>query len=262
MIARHELIQRYGGAREYLDQLIAFAEAARQDLGPDSPLLAQYDYACWMAEIMSYQQFSCQRCGTFVSADPFGPGAYMVEPSTRVCGMCYDELSSTSSTVQRRLARLAVYAHEHPDRCAGLIVDTQRRLHMDDWHLDFYLGLDDLGVTRLALCQRPRPGHEDTDIAMLATIAGCSEAQLRRLFTDEPQLGTDASQASVQCHARSGLTRMTHCRSNVGGWAMRAQPYHWCGAAAYPRPQSAAGEHRPANAASTLCSFSLVVLIV
>src|SRR6266508_4597485 len=85
MVARHELIQRYGGAREYLDQLIAFAEAARQDLGPDSPLLAQYDYACWMAEIMSYQQFSCQRCGTFVSADPFGPGASMVEPSTRVC---------------------------------------------------------------------------------------------------------------------------------------------------------------------------------
>ena len=197
-----------------------------------------------------------------MSAESFGSGAYMIKHSTRVCGRCYDDLTRTSATVQRRLARLAVYAHEHSDLCAGLIVDTQRRLHMNDWQLDFYLGLDDLGVAHLALCQRPRPGHEAADIAMLATIAGCSEAQLSRLFTDEPQLGTDASQASVQRHARSGLTRMTHCRSNVGGWAMRAQPYHWCGAAAYPRPQSAAGEHRPANAASTLCSFSLVVLIV
>jgi hypothetical protein len=192
MIARHELIQRYGGVREYLDQLIAFAEAARNELAPDSPLLAQYDYDCWMAEIRSYQQFSCQRCGTFVSADPFGPGAYMVEQYTRVCDMCYDELTRTSSTVQRRLARLAVYAHDHPDRCAGLIVDTQRRLHMNDWQLDFYLELDDIGVARLALCPRPRPGYEAADIAMLATIAGCSEAQLRRLYTDAPQIGADA----------------------------------------------------------------------
>jgi hypothetical protein len=58
-----------------------------------------------MAEIWSYQQFSCQRCGTFVSADPFGSGAYMVKPHTRVCGMCYDELTRTNSAVQRRLAR-------------------------------------------------------------------------------------------------------------------------------------------------------------
>mgnify|MGYP000870267780 CR=1 FL=1 len=42
MIARQDLIQRYGGAREYLDQLIAFAEAARNELAPDSPLLTQY----------------------------------------------------------------------------------------------------------------------------------------------------------------------------------------------------------------------------
>ncbi len=192
MIARHDLIQRYGGVREYLDQLIAFAEAARNELALDSPLLTQYDYECWMAEIRSYQQFSCQRCGTFVSAEPFGPGAYMVESSTRVCGMCYDELTRTSPSVQRRLARLAVYAHEHPDLCAGLIVETQCRLHMNDWQLECYLGLDDLGVARLALCQRPRPGHENADIATLATMVGCSEAQLRRLFTDEPQIGLDA----------------------------------------------------------------------
>ena len=192
MIARHDLIQRYGGARDYLDQLIAFAKAARQELAPASTLVAQYDYDCWMAEIKSYQQFACQRCGTFVLADPFGPGAYMVEHYTRVCGRCYDELTCTSSTVQRRLARLAVYAHEHPDLCAGLIVDTQRRLHMNDWQLDFYLGLDDIGVARLALCPRPRPGHEDADIATLATIAGCSEAQLHRLFTNAPQVGADA----------------------------------------------------------------------
>jgi hypothetical protein len=137
MIARHDLILRYGGVREYLDQLIAFAEAARNRLAPDSPLLTQYDYACWMAEIGSYQQFSCQRCGTFVLADPFGAGAYMVEPYACVCGMCYDELSGTSPSVQRRLARLAVVAHEHPDLCASLIVDTQRRLHMNDWQLEF-----------------------------------------------------------------------------------------------------------------------------
>ncbi len=150
------------------------------------------DYDCWMAEIRSYQQFSCQRCGTFVSADPFDPGAYTVDQYTRVCDMCYDEFTRTSSTVQRRLARLAVYAHDHPDRCAGLIVDTQRRLHMNDWQLEFYLGLDDNGVARLALCPQPRPGHEAADIATLATIAGCSEAQLRRLFSDEPQVGADA----------------------------------------------------------------------
>lgn len=192
MIARRELILRYSGARDYLNRLITFAEAARSELAPDSQLLAQYDYECWIAEIKSYQQFACQRCGTFVLADPFGPGAYMVEQYTRVCGMCYDELTRSSSTVQRRLARLAVYAHDHPDRCAGLIVDTQRRLDLSDWQLDSYLGLDDIGVARLALCPRPRPGHEAADIATLATIAGCSEAQLRRLFTDEPQVGAGA----------------------------------------------------------------------
>jgi len=192
MIAQDEFIQRYGGAREYLDQLIAFAEAARNELAPDSPLLAQYDYECWMAEIKSYQQFACQRCGTFVLADPFGPGAYTVEQYTRVCDVCYDELTRSSATVQRRLARLAVYAHDHPVHCAGLIVDTQRRLDLNDWQLDSYLGLDDIGVARLALCPRPHPGDEAADIATLATIAGCSEAQLRRLFTDEPQAGADA----------------------------------------------------------------------
>lgn len=192
MIARHELVLRYGGAREYLDQLIAFAEAARNEFAPDSPLLAQYDYECWMAEIKSYQQFACQRCGMFVSADPFGPGAYMVEHYWRVCDMCYDELTRTSTTVQRRLARLAVYAHDHPDRCAELIVETQRRLQMNDWQLECYLGLDDIGVARLALCPRPRPGDEAADVARLATIAGCSEEQLRRLFTDEPPVEADA----------------------------------------------------------------------
>ncbi len=39
---------------------------------------------------------------------------------------------------------------------------------------------------------RPRPDDEAADIATLATIAGCSEEQLRRLFTDEPQVGADA----------------------------------------------------------------------
>ena len=98
----------------------------------------------------------------------------------------------TNSSVQRRLARLAVYAQDHPDRCAGLIVETQRRLHMDDWQLECYLGIDEIGVARLALCPRPRPDHEAADIATLARIAGCSEAQLRRLFTDESQVGANA----------------------------------------------------------------------
>jgi len=47
-------------------------------------------------------------------------------------------------------------------------------------------------AARLALCPRPRPDQEAADIATLATIAGCSEAQLRRLFTDEPPVGADA----------------------------------------------------------------------
>jgi hypothetical protein len=192
MIARRELILRYSGAREYLDQLVAFAEAARNELTPDSPLLAEYDYECWMAEIKYYQQFACQRCGTFVLADPFGLGAYMVEQYTRVCDTCYDELSSTSTTVQHRLARLAVYALDHPDHCAGLIVDTQRRLQMNDWQLESYLGLDDIDVARLALCPRPHPGHEAADIAMLARIVDCSEAQLQRLFAEEVQVEADA----------------------------------------------------------------------
>jgi hypothetical protein len=63
---------------------------------------------------------------------------------------------------------------------------------MSDWQLEFHLGLDNIGVARLALCPRPRPGDEAADIAMLATIVGCSEEQLRRLFTDEPQVGADA----------------------------------------------------------------------
>jgi hypothetical protein len=192
MIARYDHIQRYSGVRSYLDQLIAFVEAARNELAPDSSLLTRYDYDCWMAEITSYQQFSCERCGSFVSAEPFGPGAYTVEEYSRVCDQCYDELTSTSATVQRRFARLAVYAEDHPELCAGLIVEMQLRLGLNDWQLEHELDLDDIGVARLALCPRPRPGHEDTDIATIATIAGTSTEQLRRLFADEPSAGAQA----------------------------------------------------------------------
>jgi len=191
MNARDDLIHRYSGIRAYLDRLVAFAEAARDELAPDSPLLRQYDYDCWMAEITSYQQFSCQRCGSFLSAEPFGPGAYMVEEYARVCELCYDELTRRGATVQRRFARLAVYAEDHPELCAGLIVKMQLRLHMNDWQLEHELGLDDSGVARLALCPRPRPGHEDTDIATIATIAGTSTEQLGRLFVDESSTGVE-----------------------------------------------------------------------
>src|SRR6266511_6105230 len=90
---------------------------------------------------------------------------------------------------------------------------------MNDWQLECYLGFDDIGVARLALCPRPHPGDEAADIATLASIAGCSEAQLGRLFTENPRSAQTHAQASAQRHAHSGSTRMKPCRSKVGAWS-------------------------------------------
>ncbi len=181
MSTHDDHIRQYSGARAYLDQLVAFAEAAQNELAPDSPL--GINTAGWLAEIQSYQQFACQRCGTFVSSDPFGAGAYSVEDDARVCAVCYEALTRTRTGIQHRCARLAVYAQDHPELCAGLIVAFQRRHNLDDWQLDQTLGLDELTISRLALCPRPRP--DTTDLADLARVLGCVKIQLQPLFSDE-----------------------------------------------------------------------------
>ncbi len=98
-------IRQYSGARAYLDQLVAFAEAAQNELAPDLAIGDQYSRLAG-TEIQSYQQFACQRSGTFVSSDPFGAGAYSVEDDARVCAVCYGALTRTRTGIQHRSARL------------------------------------------------------------------------------------------------------------------------------------------------------------
>lgn len=183
MSPEDEHVHRYSGLREWFDQLVSFAEAARQELLPDSPLLAQYDYENWMGQLQAYQHVCCQRCGAFLSADALGLGAYAFEAFARICGACYDELACVQPGGLRRLARLTAYAQEQPHLFVGLLVTAQERLQLDDWKLESYLGLDAPGVIRLALTPLPGAGHSEADIAMCARIAGCDVDVLHRLLT-------------------------------------------------------------------------------
>jgi hypothetical protein len=182
---REEFILRYEELRCWFDELVALAEAARQELAPDSPLFAQFDYDNRIGQLRSYQMISCQRCGEFLHRDALGLGAYAVEPFLRVCSVCYEEVTGPEQPDQRRLARLAAYAQEQPQLFVGLLVDAQRRLELDDWGLESYLRLDNAGIVRLALAQRPRAGHEDEDLVAIAGMVGCPSTLLHRLLMEE-----------------------------------------------------------------------------
>jgi len=177
-----EHVHRYSGLREWFDQLVSFAEAAQQGLLPDSPLLAQYDYENWMGQLQAYQHVCCQRCGAFLSPDALGLGAYALEPFARICGTCYDELTEGQSGIRRRLARLTAYAQEQPQLCVSLLVAAQERLQLDDWALERHLGVNRVGVLRLALAPLPHPDREDEDIDRIAREIGGDMDVLRHLF--------------------------------------------------------------------------------
>jgi hypothetical protein len=180
-----EWIERYRGARAWLDELIAFVEA----IGPEvaSTVRAQDDYDSWIGQLRAYQWVCCERCGAVLAEDVLGAEAFSIGDFQRVCGVCHDELSGPCPNSMRRLARLTVYAAEHPDLLVGLLVEAQRRHRLDDRALEWRLGLHASGVLRLALCQRPRVGSEDGDLAAIAAAVGCPSEELRRLFAEAPE---------------------------------------------------------------------------
>jgi hypothetical protein len=196
-VDRHAFIERYCDVRSWFDQLVRFAEAAREELAPDSPIFAHCDYDNWMGQMHAYQLVCCERCGAFLQRDALGLGAYTIEPFSRICGICYDEVTRREQGSRRRLARLTAYAQEQPQLFVGLLVEAQRRLGLDDWELESCLRLEGAGIVRLALAQRPRVGHEDEDLVAIAGMAGCSATLLHRLLTEETMNATDAARAGV-----------------------------------------------------------------
>jgi hypothetical protein len=78
---------------------------------------------------------TCERCGAVLAADVLGPAAYAAAPFARVCGVCYAELLPHDQR-WRRHARLVAYVAERPDLLAGLLVEAQSRLQLDDWHVE------------------------------------------------------------------------------------------------------------------------------
>lgn len=141
----------------------------------------------WLGQLLAYQSGFCERCGTCLVRDMLGFEAFAVdEEFQRICGICYDELAPHHRAM-RRLSRLRAFAQEHPDLMAGVIVEAQQRWNLDDYNIQWKLGVDEIGVLRLALCHRPRAGHEAADKEKIAAIAGCTQEQLQRILFELPE---------------------------------------------------------------------------
>src|SRR5258708_191882 len=96
----------YDGIRRLLSQLVAFAEAACHELGPESPLVRQFYEKRWMAQVQDVQRLCCERCGARFDDDLLGSEAYAVDAFQRICAACYAELVRSVGRPTRRLARL------------------------------------------------------------------------------------------------------------------------------------------------------------
>ena len=177
MLTDDAIVARYAPARQWLDELAAIVRAVRDTLPPESSVFGKRDIDAWLGELAAYQQITCQCCGAVLTADVLGPAGYAVTPFARICRDCYGDCPPEGEP-WRRHARLAAYAAERPDLLAGLLVDAQTRLGLDDWHIERALGLDSAGILRLALCPRPRVGREEAD---LARIAASTEVEIERL---------------------------------------------------------------------------------
>jgi hypothetical protein len=182
---RRESIERYRGARFWLDEAIAFIEAASPYV--PAAVYPKQNADMWLGQLLAYQSGFCERCGTCLVRDMLGWEAFAVnEEFRRVCGICHDELVQ-HVPVMRRFSRLRAFAQEHPELMAGVIVEAQQRWKLDDYRLPWKLGVDEVGVLRLALCHRPRAGHEAEDKEKIAAIAGCTPQQLQHILFELPQ---------------------------------------------------------------------------
>lgn len=184
MRERQDIPAHYHGIRRLLSQLAAFAEAACHELGPESPLVSQFREKRWMAQVQDVQRLCCERCGARFDDDLLGSEAYAVHAFQRICAACYAELVRSVGRPTRRLARLTAFAQEHPELMANYIVQAQRRRQLTDPELQHWLGINAIGVLRLALCRQPRPDYTDEDIAALAASAGCTTTVLRAILAE------------------------------------------------------------------------------
>lgn len=182
---RYESIERYRGARHWLDETIAFIEAARPYI-PEA-VFPDQNADMWLGQLLAYQSLFCERCGTCCVIDVLGLEFFAVdEEFQRVCGICHDELVPRHRAI-RRLARLRAFAQEHPDLMAGVIVEAQQRWNLEDYKIQLKLGVDEIGIVRLALCHRPRTGHEAEDKEKIAAISGCTQERLQRTLFELPE---------------------------------------------------------------------------
>jgi hypothetical protein len=189
MLTDDVIVARYAPARQWLDELAAIVRVVRDAMPPDPYVFGKRDVDAWLGELAAYQWITCQCCGVVLSADVLGPAAYAVPAFVRICGECYSDCAPDASS-WRRHARLAAYASDRPDLLAGLLVNAQTRLDLDDWHIERTFGLDSAGLLRLALCPRPRVGREEADLARIAASVEVEIERLRPVLSE--QLRIDA----------------------------------------------------------------------
>jgi hypothetical protein len=216
---REYIPPHYQSIRRLLNQLVSFAEAACDELGPESPLVAQYHDKRWVAQLQDVQRLLCERCGERFDSDVLGSEAYAVDAFQRACAACYAELGRSIGRPMQRLARLAAFAQEHPELMAGSIVQAQRRRQLADPELQHWLGIDATGVLRLALCPQPSVDNPESDIATIAACTGCTTATVRaileesstsRIATDTPEAATTDRPSQVHLNMSTDRVAWYH----------------------------------------------------
>lgn len=82
------------------------------------------------------------------------------------------------------LERFAQRLRQQPAFMAYVLQRIMTYEHMDEERLARQLGVDALGLTRLALCKRPRPDpeHFNADVQAIADYTGANMTELLRLL--------------------------------------------------------------------------------
>jgi hypothetical protein len=177
----------YRELRLHIKLLLPLVRAAEKTLGP-LELPEGINASGMQYELDSH----CSQCGRQLLYGLLGYEWFPHGPAERLCPQCYAPLQFQEDLGPRH-AQLIALSREHPHLMATVLGAVLGQSELHDFRLVQDLGLDDLGFTRLALCARPRPGHEIEDIARLADIAGCAPAAVANLLARAAAPGPPAA---------------------------------------------------------------------
>src|SRR5690349_1983580 len=85
MLTDDIIVARYAPARQWLDDLATIVRIVRDVMPSDPYVFGRRDVDAWLAELVAYQQNTCQCCGAVLTADMLGPAAYAVPAFVRIC---------------------------------------------------------------------------------------------------------------------------------------------------------------------------------